>query len=112
MAVFCSCIAMECDPTQSTLVHSSYLYVNHQSECMSGMFMQSHAKSCNVCKVSRQVESYTCSVNFSLRSQRFACIQVKWLERSGWREVVGEKWLSTCGRQPFLSNHLKKPEYR
>ena len=88
----CSCIAMGCDPTRSTFVYSNCLYVNDRSKCTSGMFMQSHAMSCHVCKVSRQVESHTCLVNFTLLLRRFTCIQAF---SGGWREVV-------------LSNHHEK----
>ena len=52
-------------------------------KCMSGVLFLSHAMYKAV-KVSRQVESYTRTVNFTLLSRHFACIQ-----------AVGEKWLST-----------------
>ena len=38
------------DPIQSTFVYSNYLYVNDRNKCTSGMFMQSHAVSCNFMK--------------------------------------------------------------
>ena len=56
---------------------------------MSWNVIQSHAQSCNVCKVSRQVESHTCSVNFTLLSLCFTAVQ--------FFQVFGEKWLSTTG---------------
>ena len=67
----------------------SSVWVVCYSKVMQCNVMQSHAMSCKVCKVSRDVESHTCSVNFTLLSRCFACIQAF--------QAVGEKWLSITG---------------
>ena len=105
--------------TWSDLVHvcvySDYLHVNDWSKHMSGMFMQSHVTSCKVmqshvksykvCKVSRQVKSRTCSVNFTLLSQRFTCIQAF---SGSWREVVVYHRWSLEFRLVFLCCFFRK----
>ena len=77
-----TCIAMGRDLAQSKFAYSNYLYVNNQGIVKP---KQSHAKSCNVCKSSRQVESHTCSVNFTLLWRHFNCIHAF---SGDWRVVV------------------------
>ena len=113
------------------LLLATYLYVANQSKCVSGILflkscnarsckvMQLYTRSCNVpqdhatsCKVMQshvimQDKPHTSLVNFTLLSQRFACIQ----DFSGsWRGVVvyhRPRWSPESKLVPFIICHLE-----